>query len=33
LSIRIRAFLAPIREMSSVVWAGVNASMMVFFTN
>ena len=28
LSIRIRAFFAPIRETSSVVWAGVKASMM-----
>jgi hypothetical protein len=27
LSILIRAFLAPMRETSSVVWAGVNASM------
>lgn len=29
LSIRMRAFLAPMRETSSVVWAGVKASMIV----
>jgi hypothetical protein len=33
LSIRMRAFLAPIRETSSVVWAGVNASMMIVYAN
>lgn len=31
LSIRMRAFLAPMREMSSVVWAGVKASMVPNF--
>jgi hypothetical protein len=29
LSMRMRAFFAPILEMSSVVWAGVKASMMM----
>jgi hypothetical protein len=33
LSILMRAFLAPIRETSSVVWAGVNASMLIPYTN
>lgn len=28
LSMRMRAFFAPMRETSSVVWAGVKASMM-----
>jgi hypothetical protein len=36
LSILMRAFLAPMREISSVVWAGVKASMIkaqsLFFT-
>jgi hypothetical protein len=30
LSILMQAFFAPIRDTSSVVWAGVNASMMKF---
>jgi hypothetical protein len=29
LSMRIRAFLAPMRDMSSVVWEGVKASIFV----
>ena len=28
LSMRMRAFLAPMRETSSVVWAGVKASVV-----
>ena len=33
LSIRMRAFFAPIRETNSVVWAGVKASIAAELMN